>query len=192
MEDILSKHIELYLSLDSSGLALLDTVIERRILKKNEFLLREGQICNQQFFVTKGGLRQFGIEQNGKETIIHFGFENWWITEMESYYSKVPSKYFIEALEDTEVLQLNRHDLNHLLISVPRLEYYFYKVLQESSVIWQNKIGCLQKPAEQRYLMFKAIYGHIEQRISQQHIASYLGISRETLSRIRAQLLKSN
>lgn len=191
MEAKLTKHIERFINLDSSSIRLLSNVLEKKTIKKNELLLRDGQICNHYFFVLKGGLRQFEIDENGKEIIIHFGFENWWITDMESFYLETCSNYRIEALEQTEIIQIKREDFNMLLTSSLGLQFYFHKILQESSVIWQKKILYLQKPAEQRYIIFNSIYRSIEQRISQQHIASYLGISRETLSRIKSQLTKT-
>jgi|SRR5690606_15799025 len=190
MEDLLSKHIKKIIDLSSLELALFEAALECRTLKRNEFLLRSGQIYDHQYFVVKGGLRQFEVDQNGKETIVHFGFENWWMTDMASFYMEEPSKYLIEALEETELIQISRNDLNRLLNTIPKLQYYFHITLQESAVIWQNKILYLQKPAKQRYIMFRNIYGAIEQRISQQHVASYLGISRETLSRVKSQVLR--
>lgn len=190
MDDLLRNHIAQYVSLDLKELQHLEATLETKILKKHDYLLREGQICNYEYFVIRGGLRQYEVDPNGREIIIHFGFENWWLTDRQSFYTQSPSIYFIEALEETEIVQISREKLEGLFISIPRLEHYFHKMLQEWSAIWQNKMLYLQKPAEQRYAMFREMYGTIEQHISQQYIASYLGITRETLSRIRGQLLK--
>ncbi|WP_353185980.1 Crp/Fnr family transcriptional regulator [Parapedobacter lycopersici] len=190
MNELLRDHIAQHISLDSAELQLVEAALEQRTLKKNDYLLSEGQVCNYEYFVIKGGLRQYEVDPNGREIIIHFGFENWWITDKQSLYSQRPSIYYIEALEETDVLRISREDLACLSVKIPRLERYFHQVLQQSSVMWQTKILYLQKPAEQRYLMFREMYGSIEQRISQQHVAAYLGITRETLSRIKGQLLK--
>jgi CRP-like cAMP-binding protein len=125
------------------------------------------------------------MDKKGREKIIHFGFENWWINDRYSWLTSTPSIYNIDALEDTEVLQIKKDTLEQLFVEIPLLERYFHIVLQHAFAYWQERILVLQKPAEERYAHFRKLYVHLEQRLSQQHIASYLGITRESLSRLR-------
>jgi CRP-like cAMP-binding protein len=190
MNERLLDHIARHVTLDLSEQELLFNTLVLKKLNKNQYLLKEGAICKYDYFVIQGGVRQYEVDKNGKELIIHFGFEDWWISDKASFWNEIPSIYNIEALEDTSVLQVKKEHLEKLFSLSPKLEHYFHLVLQHTFAIWQNKILFLQKPAEERYRLFREMYGHIEQRISQQHIASYLGVTRETLSRLRSQLFK--
>ncbi|WP_212004877.1 Crp/Fnr family transcriptional regulator [Chitinophaga sp. HK235] len=187
MYSLLLQHINRYVQLNEEELHAFCNALELKKLRRHHFLLQEGDICKRDYFVIKGGLRQYETDKEGKERIIHFGFENWWITDRHSLITQTPSIYNIEALEPTEVLQINKTTLETLYDRIPRLERYFHLVLQESFALWQQRILQLQKPAEEKYRAFQAEYGAIEQRLPQQYIASYLGITRETLSRIRSQ-----
>lgn len=182
----LLDHITRYISLNEAEQQLFMDALELKQLRKDEYLLREGDICKRDHFVIKGGTRQYEIAPDGKEHIIHFGFEDWWITDRYSLITQTPSVYNIQALEATELLQIDMPTLEALYLKAPRVEKYFHIVLQQAFAAWQGRIRILQKSAEEKYHAFLADYGHIEQRLSQQHIASYLGITRETLSRIRA------
>lgn len=187
MYSLLLNHVSGYISLNEDEQQIFTAALELKKLQKHEYLLQEGDICRRDHFVINGGMRQYEITPDGREHIIHFGFENWWITDRYSLITQTPSIYNIQALEATEVLQIDMKAIEALYLKVPLLERYFHLVLQQAFASWQGRILLLQKSAEERYLAFLSHYGHIEQRLSQQHIASYLGITRETLSRIRAQ-----
>lgn len=183
----LLNHIARYITLDETDRQIFCNALELKKLRRNQYLLQEGDICKRDYFVIKGGLRQYEVDTEGRERIVHFGFEDWWITDRYSLLTQTPSVYNIEAMEATEVLQINADALEALYSEVPVLERYFHKVLQQAFAIGQKRVLLLQKSAEERYYAFLEDYGAIEQRLSQQHIAAYLGITRETLSRIRSQ-----
>jgi CRP-like cAMP-binding protein len=186
----LLNHVARYIPLDDTAGQIFCNALELKKLRRHQYLLQEGDICKRDHFVIKGGLRQYEVDTEGRERIIHFGFEDWWITDRYSLLTQTPSVYNIEALEATEVLQVNIDALEVLYTEIPVLERYFHKVLQQAFAVGQKRVLLLQKSAEERYNAFLEDYGGIEQRLSQQHIAAYLGISRETLSRIRSQAAK--
>lgn len=192
MYTLLLNHVARYVTLDEPAQQIFCSALERRKLRKHQYLLQEGDVCKRDYFVIKGGVRQYEVDTAGKERIIHFGFEDWWITDRYSLLTQTPAVYNIEALETTEVLEINMEALEELYRKIPLLERYFHKVLQQSYAIGQRRILLLQKSAEERYHAFLQDYGAIEQRLSQQHIAAYLGITRETLSRIRSQATKKS
>ena len=185
MHSLLRDHIARYVSFDQNEMQRFENALEWKKLRKHHYLLQAGDVCKYDHFVIQGGVRLFESDNKGKEAVIQFGFEDWWITDRYSLITGRPSTYNIEALEATEVLQIKRETLDELCLAFPKIERYFHIVLQHAYAAWQERILFLQKPAEERYLQFMRMYGGIEQRISQRHIASCLGITRETLSRLR-------
>ena len=185
MYPLLLSHIARYVSIGEAEQEKFCSALKLVKLRRHQYLLQEGAICQFDCFVIKGGLHQYEMDKKGREKIIHFGFENWWINDRYSWLTNTPSIYNIEALEDTEVLQIKKDTLEQLFVEIPLLERYFHIVLQHAFAYWQERILVLQKPAEEKYAHFRKLYAHLEQRLSQQHIASYLGITRESLSRLR-------
>ncbi|WP_207515247.1 Crp/Fnr family transcriptional regulator [Longitalea luteola] len=187
MYDLLSNHIARHVTLSELDQQTFFAALKPVKLRRHQYLLQEGMVCRHDHFVIKGGVRQYEVDNKGHEKVIHFGFQDWWITDRYSWLTGSPSIYNIQALEDSELLQIDKDTLDQLFINIPRLERYFHIVLQHTFAYWQERILVLQKPAMERYLHFRKLYGHLEQRLSQQHIASYLGITRESLSRLRNQ-----
>lgn len=187
MYPLLSNHIARYVTVSEQDLQSFFAALKKVNLRRNQYLLQEGTVCRHDHFVIKGGVRQYEVDDKGREKILHFGFEDWWITDRYSWLTGSPSIYNIQALEPTEVLQIEKDTLEQLFITIPHLERYFHIVLQHAFAYWQGRILVLQKSATERYAHFRNLYGHLENRLSQQHIASYLGITRESLSRLRNQ-----
>jgi CRP-like cAMP-binding protein len=187
MYELLQAHIARYVSLPAREQQVFFDALQYKQYRRHQYLLQEGDICKHDYFVVEGGLRQYEVDQAAREKTIHFGFENWWISDRYSLLTGTPSIYNIQALEKTTVLYIHKDTLEKLFLEIPRLERYFHIVLQHAFAVWQGRILMLQKPAEEKYQEFLQHYGAIEQRLSLQHIASYLGITRETLSRIRSQ-----
>ena len=160
---------------------------------KGDFLLRQGEKCTHSFFVEKGLLKQYSIDNKGKEHIIQFAPENWFITDRESVYFGNSSSYFIEAIENTDVFVLDEN----LILQLSRLNPSF---LEFNNRLLHNHIRNLQKritllmsaTAEERYLDFIKIYPDLTLRAPQILIASYLGITPESLSRVRKELAYQN
>lgn len=170
----------------------IEQLLEKCRLKsyeKGAFLLQEGDYCENSFFVEKGLLRQFFIDHKGKEHLIQFAPENWFITDIESYYFNQPSKYYIQALEYTQVFLLNEVFFHQLAQKNKYFEEFNKKILHNSIRYFQNRVRLLlSTSAEERYLEFVKLCPDILLRVPQIMVASYLGITPESLSRIRKEL----
>ncbi|MHA3047815.1 Crp/Fnr family transcriptional regulator [Riemerella anatipestifer] len=159
--------------------------------KKGDFLLRQGEKCNHTFFVERGLLRQYSIDDKGKEHIIQFAPENWFMSDRESAYFDQPSAYFLQALEDTTVFLLKETLILELAKTDTTFLEFNHKLLHNHIRHLQRRITQLQSAtAEERYLYFIKIYPDLMLRVPQIYIASYLGITPESLSRVRKELAR--
>jgi len=166
---------------------------EIKKIPKGEYLLQYGEICRNTFFVEKGLLRMYSIDKNGKEHIIQFAPENWLIGDRSSLYFSEKSNYYIEAVEDSEVSVLSRDFFNKLLEEFPNSIEKSDLVLQKHVKSLQDRINSLLgETAEERYLKFIKMYPDLLLRVPQWMVASYLGITPESLSRVRKELAKKN
>ena len=160
---------------------------------KNQILLEAGEICRDTFFVEKGLLRMYSIDKNGKEHIIQFAPEKWMISDRSSVYFNEKSKYYIEAVEDSEVYLLNDDFFTKLVDVYPHSAENNEILLQKHIRILQNRINALlADTAEERYMSFIKMYPDILLRAPQWMVASYLGITPESLSRVRKELARKN
>lgn len=157
--------------------------------KKGDFLLRQGEKCTHSFFVEKGLLRQYSIDDKGKEHIIQFAPERWFMTDRESVFFDQPSVYFIQALENTDAVEINDDFLLELSKHNPTFLEFNTRLLHNHIRHLQKRISqLLGASAEERYLDFVKIYPDILLRVPQTQVASYLGITPESLSRVRKEL----
>lgn len=180
------------LPLPDSEFELLKQAFAPKKLRKKQYLLQEGEICKHHAFVVKGCLRMFRVDARGQEHIFQFAIENWWTGDRESLISGRPSKYNIEALEDSELLLINPGAMEELQLKSPAVSAMVQDLQQKNVIATQNRIhASISYTAEEKYLDFLKTYPDIFQRVPQQMIASYLGITRETLSRIRKQSVQS-
>ena len=181
----ISKHIEL----EQSEIDYFISLLKLRKLKKKQYLLQAGDVCRHEYFINKGCLRAYSTDDTGVDHILQLGIEGWWIGDMYSFLSGTPANYHIDALEDSEVLMIDKKSLEELYKTVPKFERFFRIIIQNAFVAMQRRvIENLSQDAEERYLQFINRYPAFEQRIPQHQIASYLGITPESLSRIRRQL----
>ncbi len=158
-------------------------------LRKKQYLLQEGDVCRHIAFVEKGILRSYTIDEKGNEHIIQFAFEGWWISDQYSFLTGEPSTYNIDALEDSELLLLTRQAEEQMLEKIPQFEKYFRMLIQNSLIAMQRRLaGSLTLSAEQRYQNLTQSCPTIPQRVPQHMMASFLGITPETLSRIRKHI----
>lgn len=162
---------------------------ERLTIKKNYILLNQGEFSKHTFFVEKGLLRQFSLNENGKEHILSFAPENWLVTDRDSAYFNQPSIYNIQALEDSLVVLIDQAFLDKLAELVPGFTAYNNRLLHNHIRHLQDRIGLLlSATAEERYLNFVQMYPDVLMRVPQTMVASYLGITPESLSRVRKEI----
>ncbi len=183
----ITKHIEL----NEEEIQIFSSMLSIKKIKKKEFLLQQGDVCKTENFVAKGCLRTYTIDENGNEHILMFGIEDWWMGDLYSFLKQSPSNYYIEALEDSEILQITKDNLDKLYLKVPKFERFFRLILQNAFIAQQLRIEQnLAFTAEERYLDFQKKYPTLEQRISQKQIASFLGITPVFLSMLRKKLVQ--
>jgi CRP-like cAMP-binding protein len=131
------------------------------------------------------------LNEEGKETVLYFSVENWWVSDICSFNEQIKSDFYIQALEDTDLLILNPQSKEQLLFKVPAFERAFRLMIQKNLSVMQSRLhSIIAKSAEVRYADFIKRYPSIPQRVSQHHIASYLGVTPEFLSKIRAKMAK--
>lgn len=158
-------------------------------IRKRQFLLNAGDVCQQIAFVEKGLLRSFVIDDRDHEHVMQFSAEGWWASDMKSFLSGEGADFNIEALEDSELLLLNKQSQEEMMLQLPVVDKYFRILMQNHIIALQRRIiSSLSDSAEEKYTRLMDTCPDIINRASQQHIASFLGITPETLSRIRKQV----
>lgn len=181
----ISRHIEL----DKGEIEFFTSILQVKVLKRKEFLLKPGEISRTENFINKGCLRTYSVDDNGLEHILMFATEDWWTGDLHSFLAQAPATYYVEALEETEVIQYTKENLDKLLVQVPKFERFYRIMLQKSLIGLHQRISQnLSLTAEERYLMFIKKYPQLQQRLSQKQIAAYLGITPIFLSMLRRKL----
>ncbi len=187
MNERLLNHIQSKVKLAAAEVELLETFWKEKRLPKNEYLVRNGEVCRYDSFVISGSFKAFYIHpKTGKEEILFFAIEDWWATDLDSFANQAPSNYNIQALEASVVQQISFPSFEKLLLQIPGLERYFRLILQGYTAAIQKRIiQANAYPAEVRYHNFLEQYPEMVQKIPQYLIASYLGITPEFLSKLR-------
>ena len=166
-------------------------VCQVKRLRKRQYLLQDGDVWKYNAFVTKGCLRTYTVDEKGNEHIVNFAVENWWTGDRESLQTGHPSIYNIDALEDAEVVLISKANFDTLCKSIPAFNDLVNSILQKSFIAAQNRIHTfISLTAEEKYKKFIEKYPHLLMRVPQGMIASHLGITAETLSRIRKKTAK--
>lgn len=181
-------HMRKHISLSAEEEAVLISALEFRDLKKKEFLLEAGQVCRENYFINQGCFRLYLNTPKGTEQVIQFGIENWWITEYFSLKTGMPSQFYLQATEKAQVVVLKRHLEEELFAKIPQLERYFRLVLEKAYSSQLNRIHYIfNLTGEEQYRMMSRKYPEFVQRIPQYMLASFLGITPEFLSMLRAK-----
>lgn len=185
------QHISRCAPISSTELERFHSKLKQKIFKKKTLLLQQGEVCKFEAYIIKGCVKKYYIDQHGDEVILQFAVEDWWISDMGSFSEQKPSNLFIETMEDTEVLLIDYESKQQLFEQIPKLERVFRIMLQRTySVLESRFYATVAHSAEERYVEFLKKYPTIPQRVPQQQIASYLGITPESLSRIKSNLFK--
>jgi len=183
--DHISKEIQINEKEKDEFLSILSEVY----VPKKEFLIVPDQEISKEYYVVKGCLKAYYLDELGDKHIIQFAIEDWWISDFEAFFNHKPSKLFVEAIEDSHLLSIDRNSLETLYERIPKFERFFRLKITSAFVSLRTRIlSSLQKSNTQRYLEFCEAYPHIEKRVPNYHIANYLGIKPESLSRIRKEL----
>ncbi len=185
----LLDYIEKFIKLTGEEQSTLLSGIRVRKYLKGQFVVQEGDICKNESFVLSGCLKTFYIH-DGQEHIVMFAVENWWTADLGSFISQTPADFNVQCLENSVLAQISFEDLQQLYIDIPKLERFFRIIIQKAFVAAQKRvINNFVLPAKERYLDFREHYPQIEQRVPQYMVASYLGITKEFLSKIRNQFV---
>ncbi len=161
-------------------------------LKKKEYFTVQGELCRYLAFVNTGCLRAFHTDARGDEFTMYFAFENWWTGDKTSFYSGTPSRFSVQALEDTEIFRADKTNWEAALDNIPAFEkWYRVKARKSYEAAQQKLIDNQTESAEEKYLKLLKNAPEIVQQIPQHYIASYLGIKPQSLSRIRKNIFKA-
>lgn len=189
MFEKLMKGISEKVSLTAEEFEVLKPFFIPKKVRKRQYVLNAGDVCRYITFVEKGLLRSFTVDDEGHEHVVQFAIEGGWISDMGSFVSGEDAWYNIEALEDSELLNLTRQSMDDLLARLPVMERFFRILMQNNIVALQRRvIAYMSLSAEEKYLKLIEVAPDIITRASQQHIASYLSVTPETLSRIRKKI----
>ena len=187
----LLNYINRYIDLTSQEISDLSNHINIRTYLKGQYIVQQGDVCKYENFIISGCTKTYFIDPDGNEHIIMLAIENWWTADLGSFVTQEPADYNVQCLEKTKVAQFSYDSLEHLYRNIPALERFFRIIIQKAFVASQKRIvRNLSMSAKERYLLFRKQYPTIEQRVPQYLIASYLGITKQFLSKIRAELIQ--
>lgn len=181
-----------FIELDPEEDQAIHEYFKPRSIKRRQFILQEGDVCRHNTFIVEGCFKMFMVDAHGKEHNLQFAIEDWWIGDVGSFHSEEPSKLYIEAIENSVILQITKEDQLRLFEVFPKFNRIFRVLAENAMVSLQNRIlQNISSTAEERYNKFVQQYPHFFNRISNVQIASYLGVTPEFLSTIRKRLVKS-
>jgi CRP-like cAMP-binding protein len=190
MYDLILTNIARHIQLTQEEKKYFTSLLKHRTVRKKHYLLQAGEVSRHENFVLKGLLRAYTVDDKGQEHIAMFAMEEWWVSDLFSFLTNTPATQHIDALEDSEVLSIEKSDLEKLYAEIPKFEKFFRILLQNAFVANQQRVlASISQTAEEQYLAFIKKYPTLEQRIPQHQVASFLGITPETISRIRRQKL---
>ncbi len=188
----LLEYFDRSLPLDDNEKELIRARFHSRLFRKRQFVLQEGDVCNQFNFVVRGCLRTYKIDEKGNTHILQFASENNWINDLGSFHGVRPSALNIDALENTVVLQIGHAELISLYMQAPKFHRIFRVLVENAFVRLQERLlQNISSTAEERYQSFMELYPHLINRLSQVQVAAYIGVTPEFLSRLRNQRSKA-
>jgi len=187
----LLQHLKQYIQLTEAEEQIIIDHLTPRTFKRGEFLTKEGEINRYTNYIVSGATRVYYIDQAGQEHVIQLGMKNWWTSDFSSFITQIKGILYTEALEKTEVLSFSYEHLQEVYRQVPAMERFFRLLIQKAYAAFQRRVlESLSMDAEQRYLAFRDMYPDMDQHLSQKHIASYLGMSAEFLSKIKKRIVE--
>lgn len=188
MTDTFRNYLTARGSFTEAELAQLEAAALVENVRRRQFLLRKGDVCHHMAFVVRGALRLYRTDADGTEHILRFATENWWINDHESFNTQRPAQGAIDALEDSQLLLWPKERWEALKQAIPTFDAVQAQLLSRNLEAHVNRLyTAISRTAEERYTEFLRAFPDLSQRVPLHMVASYLGVSRETLSRIRRQ-----
>ena len=182
---LLLKSIAKQVNLTGEEEQHLVSVLGFKKVKKKRFLFQEGDVTKQAIFVTNGCLRSYSIDKNGFEHILQFAPAGWWIGDMRSMITQEPGTLYIDGVEDSEIILIQKNDLDNLYTAIPKLERFFRILAEHSLATYQHRlIDNLSLSALERYNNFCKRYPSLVENLSQKQVAAYIGVTPEFLSKM--------
>jgi CRP/FNR family transcriptional regulator, anaerobic regulatory protein len=189
--DLILANVGKHITLDEKEISFFTSLLKAKHVNKKDFVLKEGQSCQYISFVNSGLLRAYYLDKEDKESTIMFAVADWWITDMYCYIHEKPAMLTIQAVEDSDIFNLKKDDMERLYVEVPKFERFFRIIMQNAYIREQLRIiQNLSLSAEERYHNFLSKYPQIAKQVTQKQIASYLGVTPEFLSTLRANKSK--
>lgn len=189
MFDVLISHIKEKVDLNNDQIELLKSFFIKKKLRKKQFLLRQDELCRYLSFVSRGILKSYVLDEKGQQRISLFAFEGWWISDFNSFINQEKAVLNIDAIEDSDLLLISYEDYENLTLQIPVMDRYF-RILYQNSLVTKDQRLMVSNSftAEEKYLQLVKKNPEMMQKISHRFIASYLGLSPETVSRIRKKI----
>jgi CRP-like cAMP-binding protein len=179
--------------LSADEIESVQSIVTSKKFRRKQYFLQEGEICKFSAFIVKGAMRKYRVDDKGEEHIIRLYIENWWASDRESMTTSTPSRYFIDAWEDTECLLVSEGEMAGLADRIPAIRQWIRKLDLNFAIAAQKRIeAAISLSAEDRFYHIEKTYPEFVQRFPQHIIASYLGVNRETLSRVRCRHAKKS
>ncbi len=189
MYDQLKQHVSRVITLTEAEMAEFLSLFTETEIRKKKFLIQPGDRVTMEYYLVAGCLKAYYLDPMGEKHIIQFAIEDWWISDFESFFGEEPAQLHVEAIEDSVVLGIDKDVLETLYARIPKFERFFRIKTTAAFVAARKRIlATLQKSVGERYIEFCDTYPNIEKRVANYHIANYLGIQPESLSRIRKNL----
>ena len=185
----LHQHITQVISISENEINEFLSLFSEEHIRRKKFLVKPGELVTKEYYVVEGCLKAYYLDVHGENHIIQFAIEDWWITDFDAFINNLASKLYIEAIEDSKVLSIEKNTLEVAYARIPKLERFFRIKSTDAFVAAHKRIlSTLEKSATERYLDFCITYPNITHRIHDYHIANYLGIKPESLSRLKKTL----
>ena len=177
------------ISFSKKEMNLIASKLKKLKLKKGTLILKADDKVISQYYVYKGCLRTYFIDESGKEHTLQFAINDWWISDYTAFFTTSKALMHIETIQEATLYKISKKSMDDLFAEIPQLETFFRKKMERAFASFQNRIlASLAQSAKERYISFVSTYPNIEQIIKNYHIASYLGITTESLSRIRKEM----
>ena len=183
--ELLRQHIEAITPLNDGEFEYIKSFFTHKKVRKNQYLVQEGDLVRNEYLVLSGIYKVFYLNEDGKESICMFAQTNWWVSDYKSFFTQMPAAMYLECIEEGEVLCLSLHGREKLAAEMHKMEHFFRVKLTHGFVALQERIKLLlSNTPQKRYEQFAKLYPDLLQQVPKKFIAEFIGVSRETLSRL--------